>query len=130
MLYLVEIICRDGGTEGDKEISSRLWMLSAKLVIISVSDMTYPQEERYLCFMITHLFLPFLLFKVVVLNFLTLEHDSATHDIIVAVHGIFLLDFSFEVCNFLVQLFQLEGKDTVFSLVLIWSSIEEGRGGG
>ena len=130
MLYLLGIIRRDGGTEGDKEISSRLWMLSAKLVIISVLDMTYPQEERYLRFMITHLFLPFLLFKVVVLNFLTLEHDSATHDVVVVVHGIFLLDFSFEVCNFSVQLFQLEGEDTVFGSVLIWSSVEEGRGGG
>ena len=94
------------------------------------SDMTYPQEERYLCFMITHLFLPFLLFKVIVLNFLTLEHDSAIHDIVIAVHGIFLLDFSFEVCNFLGQLFQLEGKDIVFSSVLIRSSIKEGQGGG
>ena len=36
--------------------------------------------------MITYLFLPFLLFKVVVLNFLTLEHDSATHDVVVVVH--------------------------------------------
>ena len=76
--------------------------------------------------MITHLFLPFLLFKVVILNFLTLEHDSATHDVVVVVHGIFLLDFSFEVCNFSVQLFQLEGEDTVFSSVLIWSSVKEG----
>ena len=67
MLYLVGIICRDGRTESDKEISSRLWMLLAKLVII------------------------FLLFKV-----------------IIVVHGIFLLDFSFKVCDFLVQIFQLE----------------------
>lgn len=50
MLYLVGIIRRDGGTEGDKEISSRLWMFSAKLVIISVLDMTYPQEVRVLTF--------------------------------------------------------------------------------
>ena len=36
MLYFVGIIRRDGGTEGDREISSKLWMFSAKLVIISV----------------------------------------------------------------------------------------------
>jgi hypothetical protein len=38
MLYFVGMIRRDGGTEGDREISSRLWMFSAKLVIISVLD--------------------------------------------------------------------------------------------
>ena len=38
MLYLVGIIRSDGGTEGDKDISSRLWMFSAKLVIMSVLD--------------------------------------------------------------------------------------------
>ena len=38
MLYFVGIIRRDGGMEGDKEISSRLWMFLAKLVIISVLD--------------------------------------------------------------------------------------------
>ena len=80
--------------------------------------------------MITHLFLPFLLLKVVVFDFLTLEHNSATHDVVGVVHGIFLLDFSFEVCDFSVQFFQLEGEDSVFSSVLIWSSIKEGRGGG
>ena len=78
--------------------------------------------------MITHLFLPFLFFKVVVINLLTLEHNSATHDVVGVVHGIFLFDFSFEICDFTVQLFQLEGKDTVFGSVLIWSSVEEGRG--
>ena len=35
------ILGRDGGTDGDKEISSRLWMFSAKLVIISVLDKKY-----------------------------------------------------------------------------------------
>ena len=34
MLYLVGIIRRDGGTEGDKEILSRLCTFSAKLVSI------------------------------------------------------------------------------------------------
>jgi hypothetical protein len=80
--------------------------------------------------MIAHLSLPFLFFKVVVVNLLTLEHDSATHDVVGVVHGILLLDFSFEICNFTVQLFQLEREDTIFGSVLIWSSVEEGRGGG
>ena len=77
-----------------------------------------------------HLFLPFLLLKVVVFDFLTFEHDSATHDVVGVIHGIFLLDFSFEVCDFLVQFFQLKGEDSVFGSVLIWSSIKEGQGGG
>jgi hypothetical protein len=41
---LVGIIRRDGGTEGDKEISRRLWMFSAKLEIITVLDKKYSQE--------------------------------------------------------------------------------------
>ena len=55
--------------------------------------------------MITHLFLPFLLFRVVFFDLLTLEHDSATHDIVGVIHGIFLPDFSFKVCDFSVQHF-------------------------
>jgi hypothetical protein len=47
--------------------------------------------------MISHLFLPFLFIKVVVFDLLTLENDSATHNIVGVVHGNFLLDFSFEV---------------------------------
>lgn len=43
MLYLVGIIRRDGGTEGDNEISSKLWMFSANLVIISALDKKYSQ---------------------------------------------------------------------------------------
>ena len=78
--------------------------------------------------MITHLLLPFLSFKVVVFDLLTLDHNSAAHDVVGVVHGaIFLLDFSFKVCDFLLQLFQLEGKNTVFDLVLIWSSVKEGQ---
>ena len=70
--------------------------------------------------MITHLLLPLLFFKVVV--FLTLKHDSATHNVIGVVHGIFLLDFGFQVRDFSVQPFQLVGENTVFGSVLIWSS--------
>ena len=55
---------------------------------------------------------------------------SATHDVVGVVHGVFLLNFSFEVCDFTVQPFQLKGENTVFGLVLVWSSIEEGRRGG
>ena len=80
--------------------------------------------------MIAQLFLPFLFFKVLVFNFLTLEHDSASHNIVSIIHGIFLLHFSFEVWNFLVQPFQLVGENAVFGSVLIWSSIEEGWGSG
>ena len=76
--------------------------------------------------MITQLFLPFLFFKVVVFNLFTLEHDSAIHDVVGIIHGIFLLDFSFEVCDFSVQFLQLEGEDTVFGSVLIWSSVKKG----
>ena len=47
--------------------------------------------------MIAQLFLPFLFFKVLVFNFLTLEHDSASHNIVSIIHGIFLLHFSFKV---------------------------------
>lgn len=50
MLYLVGMIRRDGGTEGDEEILSRLWMFSAKLVIVSDLDKKYLQEERILTF--------------------------------------------------------------------------------
>ena len=50
--------------------------------------------------MITHLFLPFLFFKVVAFDFLTLEHHSATHNVVGVIHGIFVLDFSFEVGDF------------------------------
>ena len=59
-------------------------------------------------------------------DLLTIEHNSATHDVVGVIHEIFLLDFSFEVCDFLIQFFQFEGKDTVFSSVLIWSSVKEG----
>ena len=76
--------------------------------------------------MVTHLFLPLLFFKVVVFDLLTLEHDSATHDVVGVVHGVFLLDFSFEICDFTVQPFQLKGENTIFGSVLIWSSVEEG----
>ena len=47
--------------------------------------------------MIAHLFLPFLSFEVVIFDLLALEYDSATHDVISVVHGIFLLNFSFQV---------------------------------
>ena len=47
--------------------------------------------------MITHLLLPFLFLEVVIFDLLTLEDDSATHNVVGVVHGIFLLDFSFEV---------------------------------
>jgi hypothetical protein len=47
--------------------------------------------------MITHLFLPFLFLKVVIFDLLTLKHDSATHNVVGVVHGIFLLDFGFQV---------------------------------
>jgi hypothetical protein len=46
MLCLVGIIRRDGGAEGDKEISSRLWMFSAKLVIISVLYEIFPRGNK------------------------------------------------------------------------------------
>jgi hypothetical protein len=58
-------------------------------------DSLVKQSRRH--FMITQLFLPFLFFKVVAFDPLTLEHNSATHDVVGVVHGIFLLDFSFEV---------------------------------
>jgi len=86
MLYLVGMIRRDGETEGDEENSSRLWMFSAKR------------------FMIAHLFL---FFKVVVFNLFTLEHDSTAHNVGGVIHGIFLLDYNFEVSDFSVQPFQL-----------------------
>jgi hypothetical protein len=35
MLYLVGIFLRDAGTEGEREISSRLWMISASLYKVS-----------------------------------------------------------------------------------------------
>ena len=73
-----------------------------------------------------HLFLPFLFFKIVVFDLLILEHDSATHDVVGVIHGIFPLDFSFKVRVFF--FFQLEGENTVFGSVLIWSSVEEGQG--
>jgi hypothetical protein len=78
--------------------------------------------------MITLLFLPFLFFKVIVFDLLTLKHDSATHNVVGVVHGIFLLDFAigFQVCDFSAQPFQLVGENTVFGSVLIWSSVEEG----
>ena len=56
--------------------------------------------EIYRHFMITDLFLPFLFFKVFVFHLFTFEDDSTAHDIVGVVHGIFLLDFSFEVCYF------------------------------
>ena len=87
-------------------------------------------NKEYQRFMITHLFLPFLFFKVIAFDLFTLEHDSTTHNVVGVVHGIFQLDFGFEVCDFSVQPFQLEGENTVFSSVLIWPSIEEGGGGG
>jgi hypothetical protein len=80
--------------------------------------------------MIIYLFLPFLFFKVFVFNRLTLEYDSAAHEVVGIVHGIFLLDFGFEVCDLSIQLLQLVGEDAGPGLVLIWSSFEEGRGGG
>jgi hypothetical protein len=50
--------------------------------------------------MITHLFLPFLFFKVIIFDLFTLEHDSTTHSVVGVIHGTFLLDFGFEVCDF------------------------------
>ena len=69
---------------------------------------------------------PFLFFKVVVFDLFTLKHDSAAHNVVGVVHGIFLLDFGFEVGNFSVQSFQLVGENTVFGSILIWSSVKEG----
>jgi hypothetical protein len=94
MLYLVGIVHRDGGTEGDKEISSRLWMCSAKLVIIFVFRYEiFARGNKEVLTFYDHSFLPFLFFKIVVVNLLTLEHDSAIHDVVSVVHGIFLLEF-------------------------------------
>ena len=50
ILYLVGMIRRDGGTDGGKDISSRLWMFSAKLEIISVLDRKFPKKQRILTF--------------------------------------------------------------------------------
>ena len=80
--------------------------------------------------MISYLLLPFLFFKIIVFNLLTLEYDSAAHKIVGVVHGIFLFDFGFEVADLSVQLLQLVREDVGSGLVLIWSPVEEGRGGG
>jgi hypothetical protein len=80
--------------------------------------------------MISYLFLPFLFLKVFVLNLLALQYDSAAHNVVGVIHGIFLLDFSFEICDLSVQLFQLVREDIGSGLVLVWSSVEESRGGG
>jgi len=83
--------------------SGSLWMLSAKLKLFPFKIRNIPKcKKEYERFMITQLFLPFFFFKVIVFDFLSLEHDSAAHDIVGVVHGILLLDFSFEVCDFLV----------------------------
>ena len=50
MLYFVGIFRRDAGTEGDKEISSKLWMFSARLASIFVLGIPLKITERVLTF--------------------------------------------------------------------------------
>jgi len=80
--------------------------------------------------MITYLFLPFPFLKVFVLNLFALQYDSAAHNVAGIIHAISLLDFTFEICDLSVQLFQLVRENIGSGLVLIWSSVEEGRGSG
>lgn len=60
ILYLVGIIRRDGGTEGDKEISSRLWMFSAKLEIKAVLDKKYSKDVQKRLTFYDHSFVSFI----------------------------------------------------------------------
>lgn len=93
-IYLAGIIREDGGTEGDKGISSRLWMFLAKLVIESVSDMRYTRvKKEVLTFMIAQLSTTLLLMAVSVSS---MESPCLT----------------------------------LVSRFVIWSSVEERRGGG
>jgi hypothetical protein len=77
--------------------------------------------------MITHLFLPFLFFgfKVLAFDLLTLEHDSATHNVVGVVHE--------SSCLTLVSRFEISRYNPfnwwariLFGSLLMWSSVEEG----
>ena len=56
MLYFVGMFRRDAGMEGDKEISSKSWMFSARLASIFVLDMKYLKDNGKVLTFYDHLF--------------------------------------------------------------------------
>lgn len=90
MLYFVEMIRRDGETEGDKDISSRLCFRPNW----KYNSFKYSKNEKKILMFYDHSLVSS---KVVNFNLLTLERESATHNVVGVMHRILLFDFSFEI---------------------------------